>query len=534
MPVADIRSKREKMTESVALEGGCSQEARKEVELESAKAEMGEVREENKRLKMMIEQIEKDYKSLQLRFLDVRQKGASKRSSTDSLPSHDQNDESPESELVSLSLGRRSSTPTEPKRDGRTSNSGSRNTKEDDRQLKASLTLGLDPKFQLSTEVVSNPSPKNSAAEGKEEDAEQAWPPSKIPKNTKNGDEEVAQASHVKRVRVSVRARCDAPTMNDGCQWRKYGQKVAKGNPCPRAYYRCTIAPGCPVRKQVQRCVEDMSILITTYEGTHNHPLPVSATTMASTTSAAASMLLSGSSTSQPGLSSTATITTSANGMDFSSYESTRTKQFYLPNPLSSSHLFPTVTLDLTSSPSSLSNYFNCFSSNFKSRYPSTSLNFSSLESNNVTPTIWSNGYNSIGTLPYNQTQMGSTSLNLGKESQQQASASQQSLTETLTKALASDPSFQSVIAAAISSMVGGNAAKQGSPSGILESFGQNLVQMNAQNASTQNGKRCGSSYFNGLSSSTSQKGTSPQSSLPFSIFNSASALASEIREQKS
>ncbi|KAK7362410.1 hypothetical protein VNO77_04521 [Canavalia gladiata] len=77
--------------------------------------------------------------------------------------------------------------------------------------------------------------------------------------------------------RIIVQTTSEVDLLDDGYRWRKYGQKVVKGNPYPRSYYKCT-TPGCNVRKHVERASADPKAVITTYEGKHNHDVPATKT----------------------------------------------------------------------------------------------------------------------------------------------------------------------------------------------------------------------------------------------------------------
>ncbi|KAL0295044.1 UNVERIFIED_CONTAM: WRKY transcription factor 72A [Sesamum angustifolium] len=403
---------------------------------------MDEVMEENQRLKMYLDQILKDYRTLQRQYRDVIQQEAKKAPNIDSTH-HDHDTDGPD-QLFALSLGISSSSSDRVKDEPRKTLMNEDALEGGDKE--GTLTLGLDCKFEapkkLPTEPSPNPSPENSLEDAKEE-AGETWPPKTMTNVRDGGDDEISQQNPAKRARVSVRVRCDTPTMNDGCQWRKYGQKIAKGNPCPRAYYRCTVAPSCPVRKQ-------LFLLIVSFKRPTRQLLP---------------------------------------------------------------------------------------------RYSTTNLNFSSLESNPL-PISWSNGMLSYGPQPINKNQNETNSLSFGPQSHETLyqsylhkvipNPSQQSLApDTIaaaTKAITSDPSFQSALAAALTSIIGSGGAGLGN---------QNVVEKPTQTSamashepfpilssfpSTSNANKCAPSFLNKPPSSTSSQPSGLMLlSPPFPFSNSKS-----------
>ncbi|XVF60015.1 hypothetical protein PTKIN_Ptkin08bG0008400 [Pterospermum kingtungense] len=77
---------------------------------------------------------------------------------------------------------------------------------------------------------------------------------------------------NIRKPRYAFQTRSQVDILDDGYRWRKYGQKAVKNNKFPRSYYRCT-HQGCNVKKQVQRLTKDESVVVTTYEGMHTHPI---------------------------------------------------------------------------------------------------------------------------------------------------------------------------------------------------------------------------------------------------------------------
>lgn len=68
-----------------------------------------------------------------------------------------------------------------------------------------------------------------------------------------------------------------------------------------RSYYRCSNA-GCPVKKHVERASHDPKLVITTYEGKHDHEIPTSRTVSQSITRGGDANMMSpnGESSSKP------------------------------------------------------------------------------------------------------------------------------------------------------------------------------------------------------------------------------------------
>ncbi|KAK7329932.1 hypothetical protein VNO77_24114 [Canavalia gladiata] len=124
-----------------------------------------------------------------------------------------------------------------------------------DKKRQNSSNTSDNGKVILKEEHVNEPEPKRRMKKGDLTDIDSPIKPGKKPK-------------------FVVHAAGDVGISGDGYRWRKYGQKMVKGNLHPRNYYRCTSA-GCPVRKHIETAVDNSDAVIITYKGVHDHDMPV-------------------------------------------------------------------------------------------------------------------------------------------------------------------------------------------------------------------------------------------------------------------
>ncbi|XVF16804.1 hypothetical protein REPUB_Repub10bG0063700 [Reevesia pubescens] len=134
-----------------------------------------------------------------------------------------------------------------------------------------------------STENPSTPnsSVSSSSKEGAADEDSSKTKKDKQPKGSENhGSDKSKKVNKPKKEkrqrepRFAFLTKSEIDHLEDGYRWRKYGQKAVKNSPYPRSYYRCTTQK-CGVKKRVERSFQDPSVVITTYEGHHNHHIPV-------------------------------------------------------------------------------------------------------------------------------------------------------------------------------------------------------------------------------------------------------------------
>lgn len=148
---------------------------------------------------------------------------------------------------------------------------------------------------QESSQAISGTSDSEEVgdAETKVEERDEDEPDAKRRNTEVRHSEPASSHRTVTEPRIIVQTTSEVDLLDDGYRWRKYGQKVVKGNPYPRSYYKCTFQ-GCNVRKHVERAATDPKAVITTYEGKHNHDVPASKTGSHYTANNNASNLRSG------------------------------------------------------------------------------------------------------------------------------------------------------------------------------------------------------------------------------------------------
>lgn len=218
--------------------------------LEATRVEMGEVREENERLKSMLSRIVAQYQSLQMHFLDVVKvqeqasssaaKAAEKQLTVAPAPAPG-TDDGPD-DLVSLSLGTRASSGGAPRRKGHERSSSSSGTAEtttagadDEGHHQLSLGLGFARGSELpsmaatdddkashasAAPVLNLSSDSSGSADDNDDTAKPALAAAGTARKSPSAgagdgtaDDEVQQQA--KKARVSIRVKCDTPTVSD-------------------------------------------------------------------------------------------------------------------------------------------------------------------------------------------------------------------------------------------------------------------------------------------------------------------------------